>query len=160
MSGAKLRTQDWEHRLHVLGAWRKWRHMSGAGGEDGMTYRAVLDGCAVTVRALCYALGVRCHFGKAAISNGPTRLAELMAQCSDKTGLMKALSPDEQRAVLEVLYLGNRAVAHPDDGIGLDHHAGPNEMTVTINLLFTWLAAQKGVWPDLAAVPANCFQAI
>jgi hypothetical protein len=55
-------------------------------------------------------------------------------------------------AFLEVLYLGNRAVAHPKDGIGLDHKAGEHEMTSTINTVLKLLTERKSQWPELEGV--------
>src|SRR2546426_845047 len=140
MSGLNLRSQDWEHRLHVLSAWRTWRNGGPRGFDDGATYRAVLDGCAVTVRALCYVLDLKCKFEGKNISQGANRMCELINCCNlaGKRQLV-ALPKDSQRCLLEVLFLGNRAVAHPGDG-DLDHKVDKLEMTVAINTILGWLA--------------------
>ena len=152
MSSPNLRPQDWEHRLHILWAWRKWRNVNTANRDEGATYRAVLDGCAVTLRALCYMVGIKCHFGHAVLSDGPNRLSELISCCKVGSSLVASLPPDNQRCLLEVLYLGNRAVAHSGDG-GLDHKVGPQEMTVAINTVLDLLSSRKTQWPELAQVP-------
>ena len=149
MPAPNLRSQDWEHRLHVLWAWRKWRHVSTSNRDEGATYRAVLDGCAVTLRALCDIFGVKCHFGNKTLSHGQNRIRELLKCCSDRDGLVRALSEEDQRCLLEVLYLGNRAVAHPSDG-GLDHKVGSHEMTFAINAVLHWLASKRSQWPAAA----------
>jgi hypothetical protein len=60
---------------------------------------------------------------------------------------------------LEVLFLGNRAVAHPGDEL-LDHKVGHPEMTSAINTVLQWLTAKKGAWSELAAVSDLLFQPI
>ncbi len=154
MSATNLRPDDWEHRLHVLWAWRKWRHVSTSDRDEGATYRAVLDGCAVTLRALCGILGVECQFRNQTLSDGQNRIQELLDSC--KTGKPKvlALSHENQRCLLEVLYLANRAVAHPSDG-SLDHKVGPHEMTLAINAVLDWLASKRSQWPALKNVPTE-----
>jgi hypothetical protein len=152
MSATNLRPEDWDHRLHVLWAWRKWRHVSTSDCDEGATYRAVLDGCAVTLRGLCGILGVKCHFGNKTLSDGQNRIQELLDCCTNGDALVRALPKENQRCLLEVLYLGNRAVAHPDDG-GLDHKAGPHEMTLAINAVLDWLASKRSQWPALKNVP-------
>lgn len=159
MSATNLRSQDWEHRLHVLWAWRTWRHVLTSDRDEGATYRAVLDGCAVTLRALCGIIGVKCHFKKKQLSNGQNRIRELLDCCTDGRDLVDALPEENQRCLLEVLYLGNRAVAHPDDG-ALDHKVGRDEMTVAINTVLGWLAKRKRQWPALAAVPKEFLEPI
>jgi hypothetical protein len=151
MSASNLRPEDWEHRLHVLWAWRKWRYVSTSDRDEGATYRAVLDGCAVTLRALCGILGVKCHFGNRTLSDGQNRIQELLDCCANGNALVRALPEENQRCLLEVLYLGNRAVAHPDDG-ALDHKVSPDEMTIAINTVLGWLANRRSKWPALAAV--------
>jgi|SRR5208282_269363 len=154
MAGKNLRTTDWEHRLHVLWAWRICRRYATSGDRDeGATYRAVLDGCAITVRALCSIIGVGCSFKDKPLSNGQNRTQELLG-CCNKTGkaLVRTLPQENQRCLLEVLYLGNRAVAHPKDGQGLDHKAGEHEMTSTINTVLKWLTERKSQWPELEHV--------
>jgi hypothetical protein len=61
---------------------------------------------------------------------------------------------------LEVLYLGNRAVAHPKDGQGLDHKAGEHEMTSTINTVLKWLTERKSQWPELEHVRKEFLESI
>jgi hypothetical protein len=83
MAGKNLRTTDWEHRLHVLWAWRICRRYATSGDRDeGATYRAVLDGCAITVRALCSIIGVGCSFKDKPLSNGQNRTQELLGCCN------------------------------------------------------------------------------
>jgi len=159
MTGINLRTTDWEYRLHVLWAWRKWRFVSTGDRDEGATYRAVLDGCAVTLRALCGIIGVKCHFKNKRLSNEQNRTRELLNCCTTGKALMLALSQENQRCLLEALYLGNRAVAHPDDG-ALDHKVGPDEMTVAINTVLGWLAKRRRQWPALAAVPEEFLEPI
>jgi hypothetical protein len=151
-SARKLRPEDWMHRLHVLWAWRQWRSREGtADRDDGATYRAVLDGCAVTARALCDILGVGCQFRDKVITDGHERPSELLDCCDRGKSLVEVLDSEEQRCLLVVLYLGNRAVAHPKDG-QLDHKVTALEMTTAINTVLAWLAARAGDWPALGAV--------
>jgi len=153
MTGANLRTTDWEHRLHVLWAWRICRRHATSGDRDeGATYRAVLDGCAITVRALCLVIGVKCNFEGQTISDGKNRTQELLTWCKLGKDLLGKLPQENQRCLLEVLYLGNRAVAHPKDGEGLDHKAGEHEMTSAINTVLKWLTERKSQWPELERV--------
>src|ERR1043166_2357713 len=105
MSGANLRSQDWEHRLHILSAWQMWRHGGPSGFDDGATYRAVLDGCVVTIRALCDILAVGCNFDRATLSQGPSRMRELISCCKRGKPVLLNLSNESQRCFLEVLYL-------------------------------------------------------
>jgi hypothetical protein len=158
-SATNLRSQDWEHRLYVLWAWRKWRHVSTSGRDEGATYRAVLDGCAVTLRALCEILGVECQFKNKTLSNGQNRIVELLDSCRTGKPKVLALSDEHQRCLLEVLYLANRAVAHPADG-SLDHKVGSHEMTLAINTVLDWLATKRSRWPALAAVPKEFLETI
>jgi hypothetical protein len=152
MHATKLRSQDWEHRLHVLWAWREWRSVNTADRNKGATYRAVLDGCAVTIRALCEILDVTCQFKNKTLSEGTQRLDDLLGCCgSAGKPLVQTLSTEDQRCLLEVLYLGNRAVAHPKDG-HLDHRVRPPEMTSAINTVLGWLRARARDWPALDAV--------
>jgi hypothetical protein len=152
-----LRKQDWEHRLHVLSAWRTWNHDVIPDCDNGATYRAVLDGCAVTVRALCRSIGVECNFKEATQSNSLNRLEWLLRFCTRGKDRVHALSQDNQRCLLEVLYLGNRAVAHPEDG-DLDHRVRQSEMTIAINTVLDWLASEKSKWPGLQAIPDTFFE--
>ena len=87
-------------------------------------------------------------------------MSELL-NCCNNSGkpLLLALPRDSQKCLLEVLYLGNRAVAHPAEG-NLDHRVGRNEMTVAINTVLGWLAAKKSKWPALASVPRQHFESI
>jgi hypothetical protein len=64
---------------------------------------------------------------------------------------VEALKLEDQRCLLEVLYLGNRAVAHPEDG-NLDHRVGPLEMTAAVNTVLDWLRSKAPEWPSLKAV--------
>jgi len=160
MSGTHLRTTDWEHRLHVLWAWRKCRqYATSVDRNEGAIYRAVLDGCAVTLRALCYVIGVKCNFEGKMISQGQNRTRELLNCCKAGNDLVSKLPSENQRCLLEVLYLGNRAVAHPDDG-GLDHKTGKDGMTVAINTVLDWLTTKKAQWPALATVPKQFLEPI
>ena len=59
---AQLRPQDWEHRLQVLWGWRHKPSLTTPDRDLGSVARAVLDGCAITVRALCAACGIRADF--------------------------------------------------------------------------------------------------
>ena len=161
MSAENLRSKDWEHRLQVLWAWRRSRHDSATSDRDkGANYRAVLDGCAVTVRALCCIIGVDCRFTGRFPSDGRNRPQELIACCKKGKSFVSALPPEHQRCLLEVLYLANRAVAHPSDGEGLDHQVGPPEMTDAINTVLVWLQARKSQWPALGGVPEEYFTPI
>ena len=161
MAKTKLRTTDWEHRLHVLWAWRKCRQYATSGNcDEGAIYRAVLDGCAITVRALCSIIGVECDFANKNLSDGESRMQELFACCDPGQDLLAKLPTEDQRCLLEVLYPGNRAVAHPKDGKGLDHKAGEHEMTSTINTVLKWLTERKLQWRALAAVPKDFLEPI
>jgi len=84
-----------------------------------------------------------------------------LLSCCKKAGKPQvlALSNESQRCLLEVLYLGNRAVAHPVDG-ELDHKVGAHEMKAAINTVLGWLVADKSTWPGLAAVPNHYFESI
>ena len=160
MAVANLRTTDWEHRLHVLWAWRKCRQYATSGNRDeGAIYRAVLDGCAITVRALCLMIGVKCNFEGLTISDEKDRTQELLARCKAGKDLLGKLPLEDQRCLLEVLYLGNRAIAHPDDG-GPDHKAGEHEMTFTINIILKWLTERKSQWTELEGVPKEFLEPI
>ena len=112
------------------------------------------------MRALCGIIGVKCYFEGETISQGQNRMQELF-NCCNKVGkeLVSKLPLENQRCLLEVLYLGNRAVAHPDDG-GLDHKTGKEEMTVAINIVLDWLATNKSQWPALAKVPKEFLEHI
>jgi hypothetical protein len=72
------------------------------------------------------------------------------------------LEPDEQRHVLVVLFLGNRAVAHPDDDdeSALDHKVGQVEMTSAINTLLRWLVDRQTSFPGLEVVSPDVLQPI
>jgi hypothetical protein len=116
--------------------------------DRGDTYRAVLDGCAITLRALCCQVGVSAIFTKDRIPDGlpsdPDKRHEVMMDSCVKAGKERiaGLAQEEQRCLLEVLYLANRAVAHPQDG-ELDHKVGRREMTTAINTLLQWLTAKR-----------------
>jgi hypothetical protein len=160
MPRTALRKKDWEHRLTILQAWRTWCDETKEPKLDnGATYRAVLDGCAITVRAICGILDVKCYFGNKAISDGPNRLAELLTCCCRGKPEVETLATEAQRCLLEVLYLGNRAVAHPDNG-NLDHKVGHTEMTSAINTVLTWLAVRTKLWPELAMVSPDLLKLI
>jgi hypothetical protein len=161
-SFVNLRESDWKHRLHVLQAWRTWS--SGPRAESandrlpdeirGATYRATLEGCAITVRALCDLLGVACNFRNKTISDGPARLSELFNKGFEKgkgRDKVECLPDDKPRCLLEVLYLANRATAHPENG-NLDHKVSHAEMTSAINTLLDWLDATPPPFPELAKV--------
>ncbi len=158
-----MRSQDWEHRLTVLRAWQYWNDRNDIPDFPGrdQTYRAVLDGCAITVRALCQVVGVRANFRKfdAARAN---RAAALLECCHKGKDLVEELDSDEQRHILEVLFLGNRAVAHPDEGDEgeLDHKVGQMEMTSAINTLLGWLVKKRTSFPGLEVVPPGLLQAV
>jgi hypothetical protein len=137
-SKSELQRADWEHRLQVLWAWRHCRGIDSSDRDQGAIYRAVLDGCAITIRSLCNLLGVGCNFQNLTICEGSERVKELFKGCSTGEGRIEALSLEERRCLLEVLYLANRAVAHPKDG-KIDHKAGGCEMTVAINVVLSWL---------------------
>jgi hypothetical protein len=160
MAKTKLRTTDWEHRLHILWAWRKCRQYSANGNcDEGAIYRAVLDGCAITVRALCLIIGIKYNFENQTIGDGQNRTQQLLACCKTGKDLLEKLPIEDQRCLLEVLYLGNRAIAHPDDG-GLDHKAGENEMTSAINTILKWLTERKSQWPELEGVRKEFLETI
>lgn len=149
--------------MTVLKAWHTWCH-EGKEPEvdDGATYRAVLDGCAITVRALCYLVGVECQFRhfEQQLFRTTERFDALLVCCNTGKELVTELrSREEQRCLLEVLFLGNRAVAHPGDEL-LDHKVGHPEMTSAINTVLQWLTAKKGAWSELAAVSDLLFQPI
>jgi hypothetical protein len=158
-----MRPQDWEHRLTVLRAWQYWHDERCIPDFPGraQTYRAVLDGCAITVRALCQAVGVRADFRNFAAARSD-RTAALLDCCKKGRNLVEALAPTAKRDFLEVLYLGNRAVAHPDDGdeTQLDHKVGQPEMTSAINTLLRWLIANQTSFSGLQAVSPALLQAI
>jgi len=158
--------RDWEHRLMVLRAWRTWCdevNMPNFPDRDD-TYRAVLDGCAITVRALCVMLEVGAQF-----TDLEKKHASLLAQGDRSTALRRcyngdlkrldALDAEERRCMLEVLFLGNRAVAHPKDG-ALTHKVRRTEMTSAINTLLRWLDAKRSSLPELALVGADLLQPI
>ena len=84
----------------------------------------------------------------------------MLACCGSGKNLLDKLHPEDQRCLLEVLYLGNRAVAHPKDGTGLDHKAGEPEMTSAINTVLKWLTERKSQWPELAKVPKEFLEPI
>jgi hypothetical protein len=157
----KLRTTDWEHRLHVLWAWRECRRYEKSGNRDeGAIYRAVLDGCAITVRALCSIIGIECNFNNQIISDGKNRMQELLRACKKGKDLISKLPQEDLKCLLEVLYLGNRAVAHSKDGSGLDHKAGGHEMTSTINTVIKLLTERKSQWPELQSVRKDFLEPI
>jgi hypothetical protein len=161
MSGENLRTTDWQHRLHVLCAWRICRRYANGGDRnEGAIYRAVLDGCAITVRALCSIIGVDCNFIKLTLDNKKDRAQQLLVLCDPGKDLLNELPLEDRRCLLEVLYLGNRAVAHPKDGKGLDHKAGEREMTSTINTVLKWLTERKSQWPELERVSKEFLEPI
>ena len=151
MPKTPLRSQDWEHRLHVLSAWRKWGKISGCSEEDGATYRAVLDGCAVTIRALCYTLGIGCNFRNFSVSVSKDRLVALQESCNVGRDRLDLLEPEKKRCLLEVLYLGNRAVAHPQDG-DLDHAVGRTEMTMAIDTVIGMINGRRDEFPEIDGV--------
>jgi len=93
------------------------------------------------------------------ISQGQNRTRELLNCCKAGNDLVSKLPSENQRCLLEVLYLGNRAVAHPDDG-GLDHKTGKDGMTVAINTVLDWLTTKKAQWPALATVPKQFLEPI
>jgi hypothetical protein len=70
---------------------------------------------------------------------------------------VKKLTSEEKRCLIETLYLGNRCVAHPKDGVGLDHMAGVKEMTGAINVLLKWLRTDIKKWPELNQMPKKHF---
>lgn len=125
----------------------------------GSSYRAVLEGCAITVRSLCDVLGIKCNFNNPTVSNGQNRLNELLSACSVGETRIESLGPDKQRHLLAVLYLANRAVAHPADG-GLDHNVGHEEMTSAINTLLGWLTVTPPPFLELAQVKAEFLKQI
>jgi hypothetical protein len=51
--------------------------------------------------------------------------------------------------LLEVLFLGNRAVAHPDDGGSPDHQVDEPMMTAAINVVLRLLVARAETLPNL-----------
>ena len=157
MSGPNLRITDWEHRLHVLWAWRiHRRYVTTNSRDDGAIYRAILDGCAITLRALCQIIGVGCNFKDEPMTEGNDRIQQLLDCCWEQgRNVICKLSLEDQRCLLEVLYLGNRAVAHPKDGQGLDHKAGYQEMTSAINTVLKWLTERKCQWPELEGIQKN-----
>jgi hypothetical protein len=162
MPSATLRTTDWEHRLHVLSAWRLWRNPNTPDPDSGATYRAVLDGCAITVRALCYALDIRMD-AKTFDPTAPNREQELLRCLQLATenqvalGMVGRLQANPPRCLLEVLFLGNRAVAHPTDGVLLDHKVGADEMTSAINTVVDWIDKSRAKWPALNGVRPDLF---
>ena len=158
-----MRVQDWEHRLTVLRAWQYWYDGSRIPDFPGrdQTYRAVLDGCAITVRALCQVVGVRADF-RSFDAGRSDRTEALLACCKKGRDLVEALDPNARQHLLEVLYLGNRAVAHPDDGdeAALDHKVGQPEMTSAINTLLRWLVDKQPSFSGLQGVPPALLQPI
>lgn len=132
-----------------------------SGGRDEVAINcAVMDGCAVTLRALCYIVGVSCNFKNMPCASGQNRTQDLF-NCCNKNGqaLVSALTQQNQRCLLEVLYLGNRAVAHPADG-NIDHKVGMAEMTGAINVVLDWLVKRKTQWPALGNVPNELLESI
>ena len=149
--GAKLSAEDWKHRLLILWAWRQMRCVCTAERDKAATYRAVLDGCAVTIRALCDIIGVSFNFRANSIKE-ENRTEDLLKCCKRGKQIVDALIAEDQRCVAEVLYLANRAVAHPADG-DIAHKAGPHEMTVAINTVLSWLKGKSSQWNALNEVP-------
>ena len=149
--------------MTVLRAWQYWYDPDKAPDFPGrdQTYRAVLDGCAITLRALCQAVGVRANFKNFDAARAD-RIAALVECCHRGRNLVEGLDSEAKRSILEALYLGNRAVAHPDEGdeSQLDHKVGQPEMTSAINTLLRWLVANRTSLSGLDAVPPHLLQAI
>jgi hypothetical protein len=169
----KLNADDWKHRLELLRTWHSWRDYArepdtvpafdNENGNDGRrnTYNAVVDACAITVRALCEVLELKAVFTtlekKQQFAQGDRHGALMACCCQKKSGfrLIQQLGDkNEQLCLLEVLFLGNRAVAHPCDG-GLDHKVGPVEMTSAINTLLRWLQTEESTKVQISAVKAE-----
>ena len=150
-----MRVQDWKHRLTVLRAWQSWCDIKTMPNfpASRATYCAVLDGCAITVRALCQELGVGANFKGWATklrAHAGKRILAMMECCQDTGGKVAGLDDERRRCFLEVLYLANRAVAHPQDG-DLDHAVDRHEMTSAINTLLQWLDKERP-----AGLPCDC----
>jgi hypothetical protein len=121
-----LDEHDWGHRLGILAAWRhvlalpplleKEQNPRLAATYEAL-YGATLDGCAITIRALCYGLEISYDF-KPFDEKASNRRSELERCISKGKKSVAALTTDaeEQRCLLEVLFPGNRAVAHPFQG--------------------------------------------
>jgi hypothetical protein len=169
----KLRPDDWEHRLMLLRAWQSWRDyikypdtvpaFDNRDGNDGRrnSYNAVIDGCAITVRALCQVLDLYASFKQfeSKLQNARNdRHDALMACCNSGLAgfnLINGLDDRNERLrLLEVLFLGNRAVAHPRGGM-VDHAVSPIEMTSAINTLLQWLQTENATKAEIAAVKAK-----
>jgi hypothetical protein len=167
-----LSSDDWEHRLMLLRAWQSWRDYARypetvpafdcQGGNDGRrnSYNAIIDGCAITVRALCKVLDLDAYFKdfelKLQSAQGDRHKA-LLVCCNKKLpgfALLGQFGDDERLPLLEVLFLGNRAVAHPRDG-KLGHAVGPIEMTSAINTLLRWLQTEEATKAEISAVKAK-----
>jgi hypothetical protein len=112
------------------------------------------------VRALCSIIGVDCNFRNLTLDDKKDRTQQLLAPCNPGKDLLSKLPLEDQRCLLEVLYLGNRAVAHPKDGKGLDHKTGEHEMTSTINTVLKWLTERKSQWPELEGVRKEFLETI
>ncbi len=147
-----LRVQDWEHRIGILQAWRHWKNYDEHDQEKCRasfcadfgphTYRAVLDGCAITIRALLGVYGITCNF-RGAPRDAVEAFNEKRKWFYQYWPMLHSLSPAQKMSLFEVIYLSNRPVAHPGDGTGLDHKVGKSEMTGAIDAILFWLAQSE-----------------
>jgi hypothetical protein len=147
----ELRPEDWEHRLQVLWGWRHKPSLTTSDRDLGSVARAVLDGCAITVRALCTACGIRAQFKKFGeeAKDDEGRARELLNRIHPGQEIVGKLPHDDQIALLEVLFLANRAVAHPADGGSIDHRVGEHAMTTAINVILRLLKEKAAELPNL-----------
>jgi len=142
-----------------------------------MVYRAVKDGCAITIRAFCLCFGLNLvaidrrtgrvrpipRTDRANPASSDVRREALLSCCMNvrfqespvAAAFISGPKDHQQMCLLEVLFLANRCVAHPTDG-DIDHEAGPEEMKSAINSIFGWLRASNfpgisEVFPSLLA---------
>jgi hypothetical protein len=173
-----LTKSDWEHRLSILQSWKYWhKNPIDPGRIDPnldyrITYNAVIDGCAITVRALClcFGLSLKAVDGQGRLISLPktdqtipgsseARHQALLACCKTNSvahPFAAAFLADpkdlQQLCLLEVLFLANRCVAHPNGG-DLYHEVSPEKMKSAINTLLSWL--RSSAFPGLADVPQS-----
>jgi hypothetical protein len=174
-----LTKSDWEHRLSILQSWKYWhKNPIDPGRIDPnldyrITYNAVIDGCAITVRALCLCFGLHLKAvdGQGGLISMPKTDQTIPGSSDARHQVLldfckKSIKPDnpvatafltgpkelQQRCLLEVLFLANRCVAHPNDG-DLYHEVSPEKMKSAINTVLSWL--RSSAFPGLAEVPQS-----
>jgi hypothetical protein len=120
-----LTDDDWTHRLEILRAWEFRKNM------HHCVYRAVKDGCATTIRSLCYLAGISFNFTGWTSNSGYPRLAS--TRPNDDNGLFCRLEPEAQNDLFKVLFLANRIIAHNGAGKSMEHEVNYTVMTDGIN---------------------------